>query len=198
MNCNRGCGTNIPTPGPFAGGHEYMCKACRSRVRREQRAARNAPREDPPAIDVSDLEGVVPERYTETPQQASRLPHSRRHTPRWTTGHPAGGNIADDAPFPVPDWQTAATAPLPTTPTTCPPDEVDSGLAFLVEACDRVSACCPAVEFRVVKFVCERLALGRTRYGVMPEKSDRNLRREGSEEGIDWIIYAAQLWLEES
>ena len=31
-----------------------------------------------------------------------------------------------------------------------------------------------------------------------PEKSDRNLRREGSEEGIDWIIYAAQLWLEES
>ena len=85
----------------------------------------------------------------------------------------------------------------PTT-TTCPPDEVDSGLAFLVEACDRVSACCPAVEFRVVKFVCERLALGRTRYGVMPEKSDRNLRREGSEEGIDWIIYAAQLWLEES
>ena len=171
MICNQGCGTNIPTPGPFAGGHEYMCKACRSRVRREQRAASKAPREDPPAIDVSDLEGVVPERYTDAVLTTP--------PPQWS--------VVTPPPYP----------PLPT-PTTCPPDEVDSGLAFLVEACDRVSACCPAVEFRVVKFVCERLALGRTRYGVMPEKSDRNLRREGSEEGIDWIIYAAQLWLEES
>ena len=106
--------------------------------------------------------------------------------------------MSEDKDTPLRDLPAIAASQANAPPTTCPPDEVDSGLAFLVEACDRVSACCPAVEFRVVKFVCERLALGRTRYGVMPEKSDRNLRREGSEEGIDWIIYAAQLWLEES